>query len=567
MPASAVDRAVRVARRRLFAESLLRRLVSMWVVGLLLALLWFVAEPLLLAAPPDWLRWTVLGGLLAGTTIAAGVRSVRKAASPLDSALDLDSRFELRERLTTALALTPALRATPVGKAVLADAETHAGELSVHEKFPVRLRRSAAWLPLLGGLIAVVAFAYHPITDSEAWAAAKRQQAEKEDAKTGDDAKRQPPPKLERKPRTAEDRPNKSAKLKELEAELDRLEREARAKPPNAADKPAEKVTEITAAEERAKAFERESFDKLARIEQKLQQLDKLTKADEFKDGPAKEFNDALAKGDLQKAEEQVEELAKKLRDNKLDKQQAEQLAKQLDRMKDELQRLSRNQDQQDKLKELIDQAKSEGRDPSGLQNELDRLKADAQQNDGLDRLAEKLGSAKAALQQGKGDEAAKQLEAVAGQLKSIEGDVKDLQDVQDQVQRLEGMKAQATGMQPGGMGNQPGTQPGDGGIGNGNGPNATGAGVASGARPDNPNAKTARGPDEKQRTPFDPKGRKVYNGPVAGPAFTKKSPTELGGAIDQAAQEAPDAIAGQTVSRDDKDAVKEFFRGPGAKK
>ena len=73
--------------------------------------------------------------------------------------------------------------------------------------------------------------------------------------------------------------------------------------------------------------------------------------------------------------------------------------------------------------------------------------------------------------------------------------------------------------------------------------------------------AGTGRGLEERQRTPFDPKGRKQYAGAVAGPAFTKRSPTQLGEAIDQAVQEAPDAIANQPVSRDDKDAVKEFYR------
>ena len=73
--------------------------------------------------------------------------------------------------------------------------------------------------------------------------------------------------------------------------------------------------------------------------------------------------------------------------------------------------------------------------------------------------------------------------------------------------------------------------------------------------------AATVRSIETRQRTPFDPRGRKQYAGAVAGPAFTKKSPTQLGEAIDQAVQEAPDAIANQPVSRDDKDAVKEFYK------
>ena len=92
---------------------------------------------------------------------------------------------------------------------------------------------------------------------------------------------------------------------------------------------------------------------------------------------------------------------------------------------------------------------------------------------------------------------------------------------------------------------------------------NATGNNPAAGQRPDNPNAQTGRGTDERQHAPFDPTGRKNYGRSLPGPAFSRMSPAELGPAIARAAQEAPDAVANQPVSRDDKEAVKEFFRPP----
>ena len=46
-----------------------------------------------------------------------------------------------------------------------------------------------------------------------------------------------------------------------------------------------------------------------------------------------------------------------------------------------------------------------------------------------------------------------------------------------------------------------------------------------------------------------------------------KRSPAEVSGAINVAVQEAADAIANQPLSRDDKEAVKEFIQGLGNQK
>jgi hypothetical protein len=556
--ASPVDRAVRSARRRLFTQLLLDRLVLGWTVALGVGLAWSLAEPLVLGRTTEEARWVVLGSLVFVGTVVAVVRAARRRPSPLAAALELDSRFDLRERATSVISLPSELFATQSGRALLADAEKHTTPLKVREQFPVGPRRSAVRIPLLAGLIAVVAFVYHPVTDSEAWAEAKKKQDDAaNEQKVADAGKKGPGSGAPRTPKPDQlQRANRSPKLKELEEELDRLEREAR-EANQTPETAREKVSEITSAEEKAKAYQREKQDRLARIEQKFQQLEQLSQADDFKDGPAREFNDALAKGDLKKAEEAVDELRKKVKDKKLDEKDTEQLEEQLDRMKDELQRLARNKEQQEKLKDLIDKAKREGRDAESLERELERAKAEAQRSKGLEDLAQKLEKTRQAMKAGDLEEAAKQLEGVAGQLQELQGEVQDLEDVRESLQRLKELKEGACKACEGdgkGQGSKPGQKP-------GHKDNASGGGVASGDRPEDRDATTGRGPEERQRSPFDPKGRKQYAGAVAGPAFTKKSPTQLGQAIDQAVQEAPDAIANQPVSRDDKDAVKEFYK------
>src|SRR5205814_10155178 len=102
--------------------------------------------------------------------------------------------------------------------------------LKVREKFPVGPRRSAVRVLLLAGLVALVAFVYHPVTDSEAWAEVKKKQDEAAaEKKLAEGPKKGPGRGADRRPKPDQlARANKSAKLKELEAELDRIEREAR---------------------------------------------------------------------------------------------------------------------------------------------------------------------------------------------------------------------------------------------------------------------------------------------------------------------------------------------------
>jgi hypothetical protein len=326
-------------------------------------------------------------------------------------------------------------------------------------------------------------------------------------------------------------------------------------------------VTEITAAEDKAKQAERERFDKLVRLERQLRELDKLNAQAGFKDGPAHDFSDALSRGNLPAAEAAIDELRKKAKNKQLTPEDQKQLAQQLDRMQDELQRLSRNKEQQEKLEELIRKAKEEGRDAEALERELNRLKLDAEQLKSLEDLAQKLRDARNSLKGEDLEKLAKDLERVKGQLGELQGEVEDLKELQDQIARLQELKDEmGRRAKPGEAGDsgdagvvQPGVRVRRAG--------AAGGGPGSGARPENPNAPTARGADERQRSPFDPRGRKAYGGATTGPAFTKRSPVDMSGAIEQAVQEAPEAIDSQRLSRDDKEAVKEFFQSLGNQK
>jgi uncharacterized coiled-coil DUF342 family protein len=550
-----IERSVTKARRRLFLHALVNRLALCWVLALVAGLGWFLAEPWAVEAPPDWLKWVVLGGLAGLGTILGVVWAVRATPSRPAVALELDTRFGLRERVTTAVGLSPTDLSTPAGQAVLTDAAARVEKIRVPDQFPVKPRWHSALIPALACGIAAVFIFYHPNTartadDEEA--AAKAKEAAKL-AKA--DEKKATPFTKQNKPPELADRADKSEKLKNLENELNEMMKKLDTDPNReTAEKQREKVAELTNAEDKLKKFKQEQFEKLARLEQQLQQLDRLNKDPDFQDGPAKEFNDALSKGDLKKAKEEVDELKKKVKDKNLTPEEQQQLARQLEKMKEQVQDLQRNKEREQQLKDLINKAKADGKDAEALERELERVQKEAKEgNQAAQELAQKFEKAKQALEKGNLEEAAKELENAGKSLEDIEGDLQDLEDAQDYLQRLKEKKEGACKACEG--------KPSDEDAGRRD--NASGQGRASGDRPEDKTAQTA-GKDERVKGLFDPRGKKSYAGTTKGPAFKKSTTAELGTAISEAAQEAPKATDSQRLPRDAKDAVKEYFENLG---
>ena len=89
---------------------------------------------------------------------------------------------------------------------------------------------------------------------------------------------------------------------------------------------------------------------------------------------------------------------------------------------------------------------------------------------------------------------------------------------------------------------------------------------IGAGARDENKEAKTSS-QEERVRGLFDPKGKKSYGGSTRGPAFTKKSATEMGQDIQTAVQEASRGLDAQNVPRDAKNAVREYMEKIGGTK
>lgn len=562
-PLAPLDRGVNSARRRLVAQSVLNRLAIVWAVALGLGLLWILVEPFLFASVAENQKWYVIGVLFAAGTLAVLIQSFRTAPSKNSAALELDSRFALCERVSTALSLDDTLRATPAGQAVLTDAVAKVAPLSVREKFPVSPRWHSALAPTFAGLIALAVIFATPDRMRQLIAGEGTTGKGLEPlTPVANEAKKPQSPFSKIKPRNELDRANKSEKLKDLETELEKMgekfDRDRDAADPN---KSREKVTELTKMEDKLKQFGEEKFQKLAQLDKRMQELERLQKDPDFADGPAKELNDALSKGDLKKAKEEIDELKKKAQKG-MSAEEKQKLEKQLDKMKSQAEQLSKEKEKQDKLKDMIKKAKEQGKDAESLERELDKLKAESAGADKeMQELAEKIQKAQQALKQGDMEDLADQLEKMGSQIKDLEGELQDLEDVQQYLQKLKGEKKKACAECDG-----EGDCDAD-----GNPKRKDGAKWTNKGRP----GEGERGEekddtswiDEKQKGLFDPRGKKVYGGGVRGPAFTKKSTVELGKQIQEAVQEAPSAVDAQRLPRDARDSVKEYFENLGGNK
>ena len=546
---TAVERSVRKARRRLIADTLLNSLFVGWAAALAVGIVWLLAEPWVMESPGENLRWYVLGGATALATLAVIVRAWWLAPSRQSVALEVDNRFDLKERVTTALGLAPADQATSAGQAVLADALGKVAALKVSDKFPVRPRWHAAFVPTLAAALVLAVLFYHPDTAGAASEDELAARAKDAAATANAEAKKKPeqpfvkpkPPELDRK--------GKSKEIEKLEEELGKLAEKWAKHDAETPEKKREKVTELTAMEEKIKKFNAEKEQKLEQLGKQLQQLDRLNKDKEFADGPAKELNDALAKGDIKKAEGAIDELKKKIKDQKLDAEEQKKLDRQLGQMKKELEQLNKeNEKKEEKLKEMIKKAKQENRDAEALERELQKLKDEMKENaEQGDRMAERMQKMQNALKKGDLDELASELDKMGQDLKVTENELQDLEDAQEYLQKLRDEMKKACKACEGDC-DKPGHKD-----------FANGKGVASGERDIDRGEKTTSS-EERVRGHFNPLGRKSFGGTTRGPAFTKQSDAQFGKEIQQAVQEAPQAVETQRLPRDAQQSVREYF-------
>jgi len=592
-----VDRLVDEARRRLTRQLALGTSSVSFGVAVGSALVWFVVQPLLSDAWPEWFRWAVLGFALVAAGAFVARSTVRRAPDRRTAALEVDRRCKLRERVTTAAMMDPELRTSPAGEALLGDVQERIRSVRPAEHFPVKARWTIALAPILGlALIAVVLW-WKPSPlrwNDNVETATKGGKAGQKKGEGSKATKPVVPP--EKKPEREAGSKEKVDQIAEIEAELKRID-DAHAKVPGEKDedsKPLEKLADLTKLEEKAIKVAKEKERELKDLADRLGNLDKLNKDDDFKKGPAKELNDALSKGDIDKAEEEIDELKKKLDNEELTKKETEELAKQLDeiqkelgKQEDEVERLNREKEEKkEELDKEKEKAEKEGRDEDAeqLDREIEKLEEPTkEEEEQLKDLQEQLEQAKDSLEKGDQEAAGQAMKRAKGTMQRMKSDVERLDRAKQQASKVKKERQQASAdakskgdkaqQQPGSEG-QSGDQQANGQSGKGKEdgevkPNKGGkndGGIGAGQRPIDTTGKTDI-EESRIRSLQDLKGKNVFGGLVDGPGFKKATVKEMGQQMQRATQEAPNASDVQTLPREARDSVAEYFKKLGEPK
>lgn len=564
---SLLDRQVNLVHRRLLVQTLVNRLIGCLIGSLAAAVVWFLIQPFIVEQPEPWLRWAVAGGILGVGAIVAGILAWRNRPSKLASALSLDEQFGLKERVTTSLSLTPEQQATPAGQALLEDVNNRVGQLDVTSRFPIRLSRVAALVPLTAAILALIALFYEPpLGPGQANAALDMKKPPANKAEI--DKKME---QLRAKKRVMEfnDKP-KSEKLQEIEAEMEKIAN----KPRSTREQVRERAKEMSALEEKMKERQKEQGDKTRSLKQQLKEMNRQTEQQQSQDGPAKDLQKALSEGNFEKAKEEAEKLAKKLREGKFTEEEKKQLEKQLGDLKENMKKAAELKDKEDKLKQMAKEGKI---DAETLKREMKELAKQKEKLQDMKKLANKMGQCQKCMEQGDMSGAAQQLQDAGEDLKQMDLGEKEMQDLQDQLQKLQDAKQAAMkgeGQKAGdGEGDlqRENEEEGDGGNsdqpgnaqqkGSKKSPGMRGGG--GGKRPKGKETSTNYF-DARQRTDFDAKGKKIFDGFAPGQNYRSKNTTEMEGPVKQAAQDAPESIEQQKIPKAARDMAKGYFRNLG---
>ena len=516
--------------RRLFLQRLVDALAWCWTGALVLAAGWLLVEPLIPGERADWVRWAVAGGIgLAGTMLAVLV-AVLRAPNRLEAALTLDERFGLKERVTTSLTLDQHTASLPAGQALLADAAERVAELNVGERFPLQMRWNAVLVPLAGLALAAVAFFYEPARSQATTPPAdegKQPIANKEEV----DKKVEEVKKKQRDKKQGEKVNNEKADL--IDDELQKILN----KPRDTKDDVRDRIKELTGLEEKARKDQDDLKDRAQAIKDQLQQLNKNAGAD-AKDGPAKDLQKALEKGDLKKAQEELEKLRKRMEDKEhpLSDKEREQLKQQMQDMKEKMKRAA----DPEEAKKQLEQLKRDGKiDQEKFDKAMDQIKQNAakmSQDDKqkLNDVADALKECEQALKDGDSSKAADALERAGEAMRKSDDLMQMQEDLQEQLDDLaDAQRALRDGM--------------------------SGFGQGAGRRPEGDPHQTGSF-TSKLKGQFDPKGAKELTGYVSGPSFKKKSSAEIANEIKQASQEAPEAMERQRIPRAASDMARGYF-------
>jgi hypothetical protein len=535
---SLVDRQVRRVRRRLLLQSVLHNLMLCWATALVLAAGWFMIKPFAFAGIAEAWQWGVPAIIVGMGTLAGVVLGWVRTPDLVASALALDEQFALRERVTTLLTLPPDLAQSPAGQALLADVAPRVEKLPVSSRFPVVPSWRTSLLPLGAMALAVAAFFLEPVLANlhltpVAAANVRDQKVDSKEIEKQMEAMRE---------KIANDKKNpdaeRSEKMKELLEEWEKLVN----KPvdPSDPEQVRERLAEMRTLEQKMKERAHDLKATAQKNDTLRKLLEKLTEdGRKLKEGPAKDFEDALIKGQFHKAKEALDKLAQQLRENKLTPQQQKEMAEQFKQLQEKIQRVMEKENKAKELKKELDEGRI-------TKEQFDR---EMEKNKQLQELANLLGECKECLGQDPG-EAANALTKMAKQFEQAELSEDELNEI---LRNMEALNEAAAG-----IGDALGDE-------DGNGMEASER--PGGRRPIDPNDPNSKIVNQRQKAEVNPNSQQRITGFTTGGNFNKIPAKEVEGRFQQARQDAPEAIERQNIPEDAAGIARGYFKKLGGQK
>ena len=485
---------------------------------------------------PQWVPFAIAAGV--GVLIAAGI-SLATGPSRLDAAIALDRVFHLNERVSTALSLPEDLRKTPAGEALVTDAIRKIADLDVAAEFGLRIPRRA-WVVLIPAAVSALLLFAPALVPQSVRARAIAVADTKALAKKADQLIK----KISSQRQSIDK--EKFPEAEKLLAAIEKKGQDLAKAPPASKDKLMVELNSLTdALKDRQK-----QLGSPEQVKRQLKQLKEMGSQ-----GPADQLMKDLARGDFQKAADQLKQIQEKLASGKMSESEKKAFKEQLAEMSKKLGDLA-NLEQ--RKKQLEEAKKNGGLTEQQFQREMEKLQEQSKQLKQLQKLASKLGEAQKALQAGDTKKAAESLGMTQQQMQEMAKQLEELQSLDGAMAELQDAKNGMSGDQL----NQLGDDMGNFGMGynkrKGMGNGLGGRGRGEGDRPIAQDETATYTTKVKQQLK---KGKAIFQGLTA-PTNTVKGDVviQMQEEMEAAAGLAADALSNQKIPRHLEKHVRSYY-------
>jgi hypothetical protein len=378
-------------------------------------------------AGPEWLPFAIAGGV--GMVVAALV-ALLSGPSRVDAAVALDRVFHLNERLSTALTLPSERLETAAGRALVADAIKHVSGLDIAAEFAPRVPRRA-WLPLIPAALAI-GLLFVPTEWGQRRASARA--AGPADKQV---ISRQTKVLLKKVADQRKDLDKTEfAQADKLLADIEKAADNLAKAPPGQKDKALVELNKLSdALKDRQK-----QLGSPEQVRRQLQQLKDMASS-----GAANDFARDLARGDFQKAAQELKKLQEKLLSGKMTEGEKQALKDQIAEISHQLQKLANFDERRKQLEAAM---KNGGLSKEQFEREMAKLDEQAKNLQKLQQLAARLDNAQKQLDKGNLERAAEALGMGQQQLKDMAKQLQEMESLDSALADLQDAKNGMTGDQ-----------------------------------------------------------------------------------------------------------------------